>query len=92
MATAQQRQKKAADKSRRHVSFTVGDMVMLRADTLSFKAPGSRKLLPKWAGPFRVSGLVSNVNVRLELPTYGGWQRLHPVFHVSRGTCLLPAI
>jgi hypothetical protein len=59
-------------------------MVKLRADTLSFKAPGSRKLLTKWVGPFRVSKLVSNVNERLELPTYGGWQRLHPILHVSR--------
>jgi hypothetical protein len=84
MAAAQQRQKKAADQHRRHVTYSVGDLVMLRADTHAFKNPGSRNLLPKWVGPFRVSELVSNVNVRLELPAYGGWQRLHSVFHVSR--------
>jgi hypothetical protein len=84
MAAAQQRQKKAAGQQRRHVTYSVNDLVMLRADTLAFKNAGSRKLMNKWVGPFRVSELGSNVNVRLELPAYGGWQSLHSVFHVSR--------
>jgi hypothetical protein len=54
MAAAQQRQKAVADKRRRHVFEALGDMLMLRADTLSFKAPGSRKLLPKLVGPFPI--------------------------------------
>jgi hypothetical protein len=71
MAEAQQRQKKAADKNQRHVTFSVCDMVMFVLIRLS-SDPCSRKLMPKWVGPFRMSKLVSNVNVWLELPTYVG--------------------
>jgi hypothetical protein len=84
MAEAQKRQRQQANRRRRPVSFSEGDLVMLTAESLNFKAPGSRKLMPKWVGPFPVTSVVSPVNVRLLLPTHGGWSRVHPVFHVSR--------
>jgi hypothetical protein len=31
-----------------------------------------------------ITELTSEANVRLQLPNYGGWQHLHPVFHASR--------
>jgi hypothetical protein len=57
MAAAQQRQKAVACKRCRHLSYAVGDKMILRADTLSIKAPGSRKLLPKLVGPFPITEL-----------------------------------
>lgn len=42
---------------------------------------GTRKLLPRWLGPFRITKVVNPVAYKLELPT--AMQRLHPVFHVG---------
>jgi hypothetical protein len=84
MAGAQKRQREQANHRRRHVSYCQGNLVMLTAESLNFKASSSRKLMPIWVGPFTVVQSVSPVNVRLLLPTHGGWQHVNPVFHVSR--------
>jgi hypothetical protein len=83
LEAAQASMKARADKSRREVSFAVGDMVML--STRNLKQPGCKKFAPRWTGPFRISALVGApdrpaVAARLELPAR--W-RIHPVFHVS---------
>ncbi len=83
MATAQQRQRNAANKHRRDVEYQVGDRVLLRAKNIKFKAAGARKLMPKYVGPFAVTARVGKASYRLELPSDGGWQRVHDVFHVS---------
>lgn len=42
---------------------------------------GSRKLAPRFVGPFPIERIISSVAVQLSLP----WTvRLHPTFHVSR--------
>jgi hypothetical protein len=41
----------------------------------------SRKLKPRWLGPFTISKVVNKASVRLELPPA---IRLHPVVHVSQ--------
>jgi hypothetical protein len=84
MAEAQNRQREQPNRHHRHVSYCQGDLVMPTTESLNFKAPGSRKFMPKWVGPFPVAQLVSPVNVRLLIPTHGGWQHVHPVFHVLR--------
>jgi hypothetical protein len=43
-------------------------------------AERSRKLMPRWVGPFKVLQKVGNLAYRLEMNP--GW-RIHPVFHVS---------
>ncbi len=47
----------------------------------------SRKLAPKFIGPFSIVMILSPMAVRLKLPHY--LQRVHPVFHV---TCIKPII
>ena len=41
---------------------------------------GSKKLLPRWIGPFPIVKRIGNVAYKLELPPSLKW---HPVFHVS---------
>ena len=40
----------------------------------------SRKLMPKWIGPFCISKLMGSAAVKLDLPPK--WA-IHPVFHIS---------
>lgn len=81
LEAAQQRMKAQADTSRRDVPlFNPGDLVLLNTKHLHLKNPGTKKLLPKWIGPFPVLGHVNEVAVRIELPPS---LRVHNVFHVS---------
>jgi len=76
---AQQRQKKYADKTRREVELSEGQLVLLSTKDLSLI--GTKKLLPKWVGPFKVTARIGEVAYRIELPK--AW-RCHDVFHVSK--------
>lgn len=79
MQKAQERQKRQADKHRRHVTYRIGDRVMLNnSDWLRT----GRKLLPKYWGPFRVAAVPSPVTVKLELPQ--SLSRIHDVVHISK--------
>jgi hypothetical protein len=81
LIAAQQRQKAFADKSRVEQTFEVGQKVLLSTKYLSLKhSKKSRKLLPKWIGPFEVVQVVGPVAYELKMNP--GW-RIHPVFHVS---------
>lgn len=79
---AQDRQKAYADKSRRDVSFAAGDMVLLNTRNIKLKMTKdmTKKLMPKWVGPYKVTERIGPVAVRLELPPH---LKLHNVFHVS---------
>jgi Reverse transcriptase (RNA-dependent DNA polymerase)/RNase H-like domain found in reverse transcriptase/Integrase zinc binding domain/Chromo (CHRromatin Organisation MOdifier) domain/Retroviral aspartyl protease len=77
---AQQRMATSANRSRRVVSYQVGDEVMLNTKNIRMKAVGTPKLLPRWVGPFNVSTVISKVAMRLDLPTE--W-KIHNAFHVS---------
>ena len=79
---AQNRQSKHADRHRRDVSFEKGDEVLLSTKNITLKHPGTRKLLPRWIGPFTTLGRVGKVAYRLDLPE--SMNRIHPVFHVSK--------
>jgi hypothetical protein len=55
LIAAQQRQKALADKRRVDQVYKVGDKVLLSMKYLNLKhSESSRKLLPKWIGPFEV--------------------------------------
>ena len=81
LQSAQSRQKAYADSWRTDVSYAVGDQVLLQSKNIKLKHPGSKKLLPKWLGPFRVSQVVNPVAYKLQLPQ--SMSKVHPVFHVS---------
>ena len=77
---AQDRQKRFADEHRREVELHQGDLVLLNSKNLRIQTAGTRKLLPKWVGPFKVLERIGPVAYRLELPPN---MRCHAVFHVS---------
>ena len=80
MAVAKERQKKYADAKRRHCVFAVGDKVLLATKNISLKGGGSRKLLPRYIGPFTVRRSINGVSYTLDLPQSLG---IHPTFHIS---------
>ena len=88
---AQDRQKAYADRSRRDVKYSRGDLVLLSSKNLHFPEAQCPKFMPKFIGPFRVIDLVGPKEdgaedprevraVKLDLPAS---YRIHPVFHVS---------
>jgi hypothetical protein len=86
MRLAQERQQRYANQHRRDVAYEVGSWVLLSTRNLKLKSGvASRKLLPRFIGPFKVLKLVGSsakqVAVELELPT--SMSRVHPVFHVA---------
>ena len=79
---ASKRMKKWADKKRRHVEFSVGDLVLVKLLPQQFKAfrKVHKGLLRKYEGPFPVIRRVGKVSYKLQLPAK---LKIHPVFHVS---------
>ncbi|KAJ9533066.1 hypothetical protein QJQ45_018162 [Haematococcus lacustris] len=81
MEQAQQRQAYLANKGRREVEFSHGQLVLLSTKNLRLKPGKAKKLLPRFIGPFKVLEHVGPVAVRLDLPP--AMARMHPVFHVA---------
>jgi hypothetical protein len=64
LIAAQQRQKAFADTNRVEKTLKVGDKVLLNTKYLNLKhSEKSRKLLPKWIGPFKVVQVVRTCSV-----------------------------
>lgn len=78
LQAAQARMTKTENKKRRNVTYTDGQQVLLSTKNLPLK--GSKKLVPKWIGPFPIERMIHPVAARLTLPE--GY-RFHNVFHVS---------
>jgi len=81
---AARRMKKWADRGRRDVHFSVGDMVFLRITRDQFQPPKGTvsTLIRKYEGAFRVKKREGEVAYELELPHH--MHMKHPVFHMSR--------
>ena len=80
LQAAQARMVNYAGKQRRDTSYQIGDWVLLSTKNLR-PASGVKTLMPKYVGPFKVTALRGPVAVQLHLTD--GYERLHPVFHVS---------
>jgi hypothetical protein len=80
LQAAQDRQKMYADNSRRPVQYHVGQKVLLNTKNISLRMIGSPKFLPKYIGPFEITGKINEVAYRLNLPPP---LKVHNVFHVS---------
>ncbi|XP_058726825.1 uncharacterized protein LOC131598218 [Vicia villosa] len=81
---AQDRQKNYADKRRRPLEFEVGDHVYLKV-TPRLRLGGpfrTRKLSPRYVGPYQILSRVGEVAYQLALPP--SLSCLHDVFHVSQ--------
>lgn len=77
---AQRDYKEQYDRGRKeNPTFDIGEEVWLSTSNLKLQVP-SRKLGPKFIGPFPIKRIINSVAMELALPkTY----RIHPVFHVS---------
>ena len=60
LEAAQQRTADYYNKAKRDVTFRAGQLVMLRTKNLRSLAEGSRKLLPRWVGPYPVVRMVGS--------------------------------
>ena len=84
MRTAQSRQKSYSDKRRRPLEFQEGDHVFLRVTPMTGvgRALKSRKLTPKFIGPYQILRRIGPVAYQIALPP--SLSNLHTVFHVSQ--------
>ena len=58
---AQKRQKAYSDRHRPHVEYEEGEKVLLNSRNLRLKHPGSKKLSPRWVGPFSIKQRIGPV-------------------------------
>ncbi|KAG1933640.1 retrotransposable element [Pimephales promelas] len=87
LVKSRSRTRRAANRRRvKSPRYSVGQRVWLSTLNLPLQST-SRKLAPKFIGPFRILKILSPVSVRLKLST--NLRRVHPVFHVS---CIKPVI
>ncbi|KAK1660210.1 hypothetical protein QYE76_048369 [Lolium multiflorum] len=83
LKTTQSRKKSCADKTRREMTFEIGDFVYLKVSPLKgmqrFQLKG--KLAPRYVGPFKVLSRRGEVSYQLELPEE--MSAMHDVLHIS---------
>ena len=84
MKASQSRQKSYHDKRRKALEFQEGDHVFLRVTPLTGvgRALKSKKLTPRFIGPYQISERIGTVAYRVGLPPH--LSNLHDVFHVSQ--------
>jgi transposase InsO family protein len=92
LRTAQTRQERYANRTRRQADFKTGQMVMLSKVHLSVQGAGLRKLHSKWLGPFRIKHASPERPNVVELDLDDTDHSFHPVVNVERIRHYVPAI
>ncbi|XP_057432462.1 uncharacterized protein LOC130725232 [Lotus japonicus] len=84
MRVSQSRQKSYADNRRKELEFQAGDHVFLRVTPMTGvgRAIKSKKLTPKFIGPYQITERVGPVAYRIALPPF--LSNIHDVLHVSQ--------
>ncbi|MCI02642.1 retrotransposon protein [Trifolium medium] len=84
MKASQSRQKSYHDKRKKDIEFQEGDHVFLRVTHVTGvgRALKSRKLTPRFIGPYQILKRVGEVAYKIALPS--SLSNLHSVFHVSQ--------
>jgi hypothetical protein len=81
LEAANQRHKFYADKRRTPApEYSVGDEVLLNTQNLALKQGKTKKLFPRFIGPFTITAKINPVAYQLHLPAP---YKLHNVFHVG---------
>jgi hypothetical protein len=80
---ARVKQTRKANKRRRPCPFVKGDLVYVSTKNISFPKGTSRKLVPKFVGPYRILEDYGNNSFKLDLPDRLKQRGVHPVFHSS---------
>jgi hypothetical protein len=90
MLTAQSRQKSYTDVRRRDLEFAMGDQVLLNVSPTKgiVRFGATRKLSPRYVGPFMIIARVGSLAYRLQFPE--SMKGVHNVFHVSMLRKYLP--
>ena len=83
LLTARVKQTVQANKRRCTCPFVVGDLVYISTKNISFPKGTSRKLVPKFMGPYKISQDFGNYLYHIELPSSLRQRGIHDVFHLS---------
>jgi len=83
LLTARVKQTVQANKWRRMCPFVVGDLVYISTKNISFPKGTTRKLVPKFVGPYKISQDFGNYSYHIELPSSLRQRGIHDVFHSS---------
>ncbi|GBG67542.1 hypothetical protein CBR_g673 [Chara braunii] len=92
MAKTQQRMSQQANRQRLPCPFRAGDLVWVSAAEFSLEQDISRKLLPKWMGPWPIVAPAGDApegpSFTIQVP---GYLPVYPVFHCSKLALYTPA-